>query len=236
MKTIEDLPALFLYYIQNLYAAEKQIMEAMPAIIEKAKHQSLTNALQHHLTISKKHISRLNKIFALLNEKKMGITGENEWETSVKAGVISKGTMGLIEEATELMEHDVDADVCDAAIIGCVQKIEHYEICTYGTALAYATQLHLHEAEVLLRETLDEEYDVDDLLTALATTVLNKEALPEGMEDANPNLTDEENDNASGSITRKGSKVSISERTVQSPGGRAGTSHRRYPGGESRGH
>jgi ferritin-like metal-binding protein YciE len=77
------------------------------------------------------------------------------------------------------LHQNIDGDVIDAVIIGCVQKIEHYEICTYGTALAYAHELHLHKAAQLLKESLDEEYDADDLLTALATAAVNKHAAPE---------------------------------------------------------
>jgi hypothetical protein len=144
--------------------------------------------------------------------------------------------MGLIEEINQLLETDLSNEVKDAAIIASVQKIEHYEICAYGTALAYAKQLHLNPVAALLNETLQEEYDADDLLTALATAAINKEGLPEGLETSQPatetNIADAiEGDQESEHVT-----VSISERTINSPGGRAGTSHRRYGNGESRGH
>lgn len=230
METIKDLEGLFLHFIENLYATEKQIAEAMPAIIQKVRHKSLKNALQHHLTISNKHSNRLNKILSLMHEDTAGATRETKKETVV----ISKGAIGLIEEANDLMSQHIDKYVNDAAIIGCVQKIEHYEICTYGTALAYATQLHLHKVAELLRETLYEEYDADDLLTALATAALNKEGIPDGWEEDAPNL--QENNEAGTGTETSSHKIVISERTVNSPGGRAGTSHRRYPSGESRGH
>jgi ferritin-like metal-binding protein YciE len=227
MKTISDLTALFLYYIHNLCDAEKQIMEAMPSIIQKAKHQSLKNALRHHGDVSKEHNSRLKKIISLINkENKISEEGDKH-----ETNLTGKAIKGLIDEANELLSSDIDADVNDAAIIGCVQKIEHYEICTYGTALAYARQLHLHGAEVLLKETLDEEYDADDLLTSLATAALNKEALPEGI--ARDEVT---NDKSEDDKAVKTTPVTISEKNVQSPGGRAGTSHRGYSTGESRGH
>jgi ferritin-like metal-binding protein YciE len=229
METINDLSALLLHYIDNLSDAEKQIMEAMPAIIQKAKHQSLKNALQHHLSLSKEHNNRLQKVFSLLDkENKTAKTGKHQ------TNITSKGIKGLLEEANELLNNDIDEDVNDAAIIGCVQKIEHYEICSYGTALAYAQQLQLHEAEVLLKETLDEEYDFDDLLTALATAALNKEALPEGAAAKSSDSTADEN--TGDNTMRKATPVTISEKNVQSPGGRAGTSHRGYSTGESRGH
>jgi hypothetical protein len=74
------------------------------------------------------------------------------------------------------MRADMDVDVKDAAIIACAQKIEHYEICGYGTARAYAMELGLKEAESLLRQTLDEEYFADNLLTRLAYSGINEDA------------------------------------------------------------
>lgn len=236
MQIIEDLEDLFGYYIQNLYAAEKQIAEAMPAIIEKARHQSLKNALQHHLAISKKHTARLHKIITLLNENKSDTGGEKEQEAAMHENATSSGIAGLIQEADELLHRSIDKNVTDAAIIGCVQKIEHYEICAYGTVLAYAAQLHLHHTAELLRETLDEEYDVDDLLTALATASLNKEGIPEGWDAGSIQSSANEEAGGAGVPENIHTGASINERTIHSPGGRAGLSHRRYPSGESRGH
>jgi hypothetical protein len=146
---------------------------------------------------------------------------------------------GLTDEIDELFNMGLSHDVTDAAIIGAVQKIEHYEICTYGTALAYAMQLHLRDVELLLHEILNEEYDADDLLTALATAGLNKEAEPEDMAAINKATDPSPKEAVEGALSnnsKETGKVQISERTINSPGGRAGTSHRRYPSGESRGH
>ncbi len=109
-----------------------------------------------------------------------------------------------------------------------------YVLTAYGTALAFAKQLHLHKIEQLLKETLDEEYDADDLLTALATSSYNKDAAPQGIED--DELEQKGNEDYASSISSRDGKVSINERTINSPGGRAGTSHRGYSTGESRGH
>jgi ferritin-like metal-binding protein YciE len=223
MKTIHDLKDLLLHQLQSLYAAEKQISNAMPAIIEKAQHRSLKNALNHHLSLTESQLSRLNQIAQMLNKK-----------VTLAGGEMNSGIRGLIEEANELFENELSKDVVDAAIIASVQKIEHYEITSYGTALNYASQLQLHKAEALLTETLNEEYDADDLLTALATASLNKAALPYGII-GNAPLGDDTHTQA-GEHIGKAAKVSINERTVNSPGGRAGKSHRRYESGESRGH
>jgi ferritin-like metal-binding protein YciE len=242
METVKDLPALLMHYIQNLYAAEEQMIEMLTIMIEKARHRSLKNALQHHLALTIEHKKRLRKIPGLINGKNSEPANTKRPPTSIiklNDDYISKGMKGLVEEAKELLDAEVSEEVTDAAIIGCVQLIEHYEICAYGTAIAYAKQLHFHEVEKLLKESLNEEYDNNDLLTALATAGLNKEAVPEGMEAA-----DEAKGLSGGETTGedhlytgdKQAQKGGSERTINSPGGRAGTSHRGYSSGESRGH
>ena len=87
-----------------------------------------------------------------------------------------KGTEGLITEGQKMMGEDMTEEVMDAAIIGAAQKIEHYEISGYGTAVAYAKELSLSNVAGLLKQTLDEEYAADDSLTKLAVGKLNTEA------------------------------------------------------------
>jgi ferritin-like metal-binding protein YciE len=227
MQTINDLEDLLVHQLQNLYAAEELILQSMPAVIEKANHRSLKNALTHHLDLTNEQKKRLVDVMKILNQKESA--GEAK---SLGAGT-SSGMKGLISEVEEVLQLNVDKDVIDAAIISYVQKIEHYEICGYGTALAFAKQLHLHKVELLLKETLDEEYDADDLLTALATSSYNKEAAPEGIDE---DMREEKGNEDYTEKTSRDSKVSINERTINSPGGRAGTSHRGYSTGESRGH
>ena len=236
MQKINDLADLLMHYVRNLYAAETQVLEAMPKIIQQVHHSSLKNALSHHLGLTEEQKKRLEKINKSLAEKRSP-TAKAETLTR-EANNLCKGIAGLLEEATEVLKADLSPDVTDSAIIACVQKIEHYEICTYGSALAFAVQLHLHDVEGLLKESLEEEYDADDLLTALATSALNKEALPAGTE-AGDGETDREGQEDNFNYTEPGEsshKISISERSINSPGGRAGTSHRRYGSGESRGH
>ena len=226
MKTINNLVDLLIYTIEDLYAAEMQMQKALPPIIEKAHHTSLKNALQHHLQLTEEQKDRLQKVLHLLNEKiQSGITAQFSKEHQ------SKGMSGLIEELNEVINSNLAADVTDAAIIASVQKMEHYEISTYGTALAFAKQIHLHKVETLLEETLNEEYDADDLLTSLATAALNKDALPVGLKIEEKTKETNEDD-----TNNRPAKVSISERDISSPGGRAGSSHRGYGSGESRGH
>jgi ferritin-like metal-binding protein YciE len=238
MQVIKDLPALLIHYIQILAAAEEHAIPLLSEMIERARHRSLKNALQHHLKVTMEQRSRLERIPELIKMK--GTTSENMAVTiDHDVNKVSRGMEGLIEEAKEMMSRELGSEVTDAAIIGVVQAIEHYEICKYGTAIEYARQLQLHKVEQLLKETLIEEYDADDLLTALATASLNKEAVPEGLqvsdktEASSPKNTGENDDT---SIRDSHPEQSGSERTINSPGGRAGTSHRRYSSGESRGH
>lgn len=236
MEDIKDLGSLLLHHLQNLYSAEVQMQRTMPLLVEKAHHPSLQNALKHHLSLTEEQTKRLEKVAQLLQEKtnEAGKKGDLQvdFAAELKKEYTCKGMAGLIEEANELLGKKLAQEVIDAALITCVQKMEHYEISTYGTALAFAEQLHLPKAAALLEETLDEEYDADDLLTALATSALNKEAEPEGINEDQKDIPEVE------PATIKASKSTehITERNINSPGGRAGTSHRRYQSGESRGH
>lgn len=223
---IKNLSDLLMHHLQNLNAAEQLMFEALPAIIEKVHHSSLKNALNHHRNLTTEQKKRLEQVAQVLQKKR------TEELLKLNPEYVCKGIMGLIEETNDVLQSGLEKEVTDAAIIACVQKMEHYEISTYGTALAYARQLHLAKAEELLNETLNEEYEADDLLTALATASLNKEALPQDLQ----NIEQPDNDVSSENEPSKSTKVNISERTINSPGGRAGTSHRRYGSGESRGH
>ena len=224
---IKNLPDLLHYHVQNLYAAETLLLKEFPGIIEKAQHRSLKNALTHHLNITKEQKERLEKIVDILNDYK------GEVQVQLKPDHVCKGIAALLQETYDLFDEGLEKEVIDAAIISSVQKIEHYEISSYGTALAYAKQLKVAELEELLEETLNEEYEADDLLTALATASLNKEAVTADVKvEDKTNLETDVSEDDMGSA----GQIHITERTITSPGGRAGTSHRRYGTGESRGH
>jgi ferritin-like metal-binding protein YciE len=181
MEAMNDLKALLKHEVQDLVSAEDQIIEAMPAMIEKAKNPELKKALEEHLRVTEKQRSRLDQVLSSFNGE-----GKEEDNGGEKKGFLSglfrggtqkcRGMEGLITEGEKVMGEDMSAEVMDAAIIACAQKIEHYEICGYGTARAYARELKMAEAERLLDETLNEEYDADDRLTALALGSVNEEA------------------------------------------------------------
>lgn len=174
-----NLKDLLMHEIQDLYSAEEQIIEALPSMIEKANNSQLKKALQDHLKVTEKQKDRLDQVKQLLGE-------EEEGEGEEKKGVFSrlfgggahkcKGTEGIIKEGQNILGENMTTEVRDAAIIASTQKIEHYEICGYGTARAYARELNLGEVAELLEETLNEEYAADDLLTDLAVGRLNEEA------------------------------------------------------------
>jgi len=181
MENMNQLRDLLRHEINDLYSAEEQIIEALPDMIEKAKDASLKKTLREHLKVTEQQKVRLDEVRAKLDEAK-GEDSEKE-NKGFLAGLFGKGNKeckgmkGLITEGNKVMDEDMTSDVRDAAIIACAQKIEHYEICGYGTARAYAQELNLDEVEQLLRQTLDEEYEADDLLTNLAVGRLNKEAM-----------------------------------------------------------
>jgi ferritin-like metal-binding protein YciE len=176
MDKMKDLLDLLKHEVQDLYSVEEQIIAAMPLMIEKANNWELKKALQTHLKVTQKQFSRLEQV-----QNMMGIEQENDEKKGLfsrlfKSRQVCKGMQGIIEEGNKVMKEDMNQDVLDAAIIASAQKIEHYEICGYGTARTYARELGLNEVCQLLETTLNEEYEADDLLTKLAVTGINREA------------------------------------------------------------
>lgn len=178
MEKMKDLRDLLKHEVMDLYSAEEQIIAAMPMMIEKATNPQLRQALEEHLRVTEAQRDRLDQV----KQHLMG--AEEAKEGGKKKGILGlfgggqkcKGMQGLIEEGQKVMGENMSPEVMDAAIIACAQKIEHYEICGYGTARAFARELNLGEVAELLEETLDEEYEADDLLTDLAVGSINQEA------------------------------------------------------------
>lgn len=176
-----NLNDLLKHEILDLYSAEEQIIDALPAMIEKAKNPKLKKALQEHLKITEDQKSRLDKVKQTFGEGD-GQNGENKgffsrlFGSGSGGGEKCRGMEGLITEGEKIMKADITDEALDAAIIANAQKIEHYEICGYGTARAFARELKLAEVEHLLTQTLNEEYAADDRLTSLAVGKLNIEA------------------------------------------------------------
>lgn len=159
LKTLNDF---FIEELKDLYSAEKQILKALPKMIKGATSQELKDALQNHLEETENQVKRLTEISQNLGK---GLTGKK-----------CKAMEGLLEEGAELLKEDAEPAVMDAAIIAACQKVEHYEIASYGCARTYAKLLGDTDSEALLQETLDEEGNADQTLTTIAEEI-NVEAM-----------------------------------------------------------
>lgn len=159
MQNLEDL---LKEDLKDVLHAENQIVKALPKMIKKTSNPELKDAMTTHLEETKGHVERVEQVMELLG---MPVRGKT-----------CKAMQGIIEEGKEVMEEDAEDDVMDAALIGAAQKVEHYEIATYGTLCTYAEMLGLKEAKRLLGQNLEEEKMTDQKLTALAESVINLEA------------------------------------------------------------
>jgi ferritin-like metal-binding protein YciE len=154
---LENLQQLFLKELRDLYDAENQITDALPKLIDASKSTELKSALQEHLQVTKQQISRLDRIFQILNEKPTGET--------------CKGMKGVIKEGDEIVSAGGDPSTVDAGIISAAQRVEHYEMAGYGTVRTYAQLLGQNEMAQLLEQTLREEEEADRKLTQIASSV-----------------------------------------------------------------
>jgi ferritin-like metal-binding protein YciE len=159
---MQNLQDLLKEDLKDVLHAENQILKALPKMIKKTSHAELKEAMSNHLEETKGHVERVEQVMELLG---MPIRGK-----------ACKAMQGIIEEGKEVMEEDAEDDVMDAALIGAAQKVEHYEIATYGTLCTYAELLGLKKAKELLGKNLEEEKMADEKLTALAEDVINLEA------------------------------------------------------------
>ena len=159
MATLEDL---YTDMLKDLYSAEKQLVKALPKMAKNAESTDLQKAFQEHLRQTEGHVERIERIFTELGGSPRG-----------KKCV---GMEGLIEEGNELLQEDTEPDVLDAGMIAAAQKVEHYEIASYGTARAWAQRLGYDNAARLLQETLEEESMANEKLTRIAESHVNLQA------------------------------------------------------------
>ncbi|MFZ4262110.1 ferritin-like domain-containing protein [Sphingobacterium sp. HJSM2_6] len=158
----KNLQDLFEDGLKDIYWAEKELVKALPKMEKNATSKELKAAIQSHLEETKEHVSRLEDVFKSIGEK-----AEAE-----KCDAMA----GLLEEGEGIMEETEVGSVRDAGIIAASQKVEHYEIATYGTLAAFAKVLGHKEALKILLKTLKEEKACDEKLTSLADTNLNSKA------------------------------------------------------------
>ena len=162
---LDTLQKLYTDELRDLYNAENQLLKALPKMAKGASSEELKEAIDKHLEQTKGHVQRLEQVFEQLGEKAKGKT--------------CRAMKGLIEEGSEILEEDGDDSVIDAGIIVAAQKVEHYEIASYGSVRTFANLLGQKKAAELLQATLDEESEANELLNKLAESVVNPEALME---------------------------------------------------------
>jgi len=160
---METLRELLIDELSDLYSAEKQLVTALPKMAKGANAESLREVILEHLEETEGQVERLDQVFEQLGEKPKRRK--------------CKAMAGLIEEGNEILEKDGIPEVKDAAIIGAAQKVEHYEIASYGTARSLAESLALSDVAELLQQTLDEEGQADKKLNDLALSEINEGAL-----------------------------------------------------------
>lgn len=158
----DGLRELFVDSLKDIYWAEKALTKALPKMAKNATSQNLIDAINDHLEVTKNQVTRLEQVFASVGEK---VAAK---KCDAMEGLIKEGE-GIVEE-TEL------GAVRDAGIIAASQKIEHYEIATYGTLAAFAKTLGEEEAMKLLLQTLNEEKEADVTLTEAAYNTINFDA------------------------------------------------------------
>ena len=159
LKTLEDL---LLHELRDLYSAEKQLLKALPKMAKASSNEELKAGFEEHLSQTETHVERLEQAFELLGKPARAET--------------CKAMKGLVEEGSDIIEEDAEPAVHDAGLICAAQKVEHYEIASYGTVIAWAEKLGHNEVAELLSETLDEEKETDEKLTELAESAINVEA------------------------------------------------------------
>ena len=160
----QGLRELFIDELKDIYWAEKELTKAIPKMIKNASSEELIEALTSHLEETKTHVSRIEEVFSSIGEKAVAKKCE--------------AMAGLTKEAGEIMEDTEKGVVRDAGIILAGQKVEHYEIATYGTLASFARILGEEEAASLLEETLEEEKVADEKLSQISDSI-NVEAADE---------------------------------------------------------
>ncbi|MCO4858910.1 ferritin-like domain-containing protein [Herbaspirillum sp. WGmk3] len=158
VKTLKDL---FIHSLSDVYSAEKQLTRALPRLARAATTPELRQAFEQHLEETQGQIERIDRLVE---------TSELRLKR-IKCVAME----GLVEEGREQIDEIEKGPVLDAALIGAAQKVEHYEIATYGTLCALAKQLGLDDAARLLDETLQEEKSTDEKLSKLALQKVNQQ-------------------------------------------------------------
>jgi ferritin-like metal-binding protein YciE len=153
----DSLRQLYIDELRDLYSAETQLTKALPKMAKASSNSELRQAFEEHLRQTSEHVSRLEQIFDMLEEK--------------PTGKKCLGMEGLVKEGAETIKEDYEGAIMDAAVIGAAQRVEHYEIAGYGTVREFAQLLGEDEHVSLLEQTLEEEKQTDEKLTQLAEDI-----------------------------------------------------------------
>ena len=164
----EGLKELFIDELKDIVYAERALLKALPKMAKNATEPKLIAAIEHHVTVTEGQVQRLEHIFEILGESNRG----------KKCDAME----GLIKEGESILEDTEEGPVRDAGIISASQKIEHYEIASYGTLVAFARTLGEDEVASLLEATLSEEKEADAILTDSAYNAINFDASQEDSE------------------------------------------------------
>lgn len=160
------LREFFIGEVKDIYWAEKKLLEAIPDMQSAAGSTTLKDCLSKHLVETQQHVARLEKVFGLLGVAPEAVTCE------AMAGIVREGEQIVAETTAGTATRDV-------GVILAAQKVEHYEIGTYGALVQLALLLGLREVSGLLNATLDEEKGADKLLSLAATSGINRDAAME---------------------------------------------------------
>lgn len=158
----ENLHEALVEELKDILHAEKQLVKALPKMAKAAENEQLANAFQSHLVETQGQVERLQRVFEMLGETARAKTCD--------------GMAGIVEEGSSHIKEMDSGAVLDAMLVGDAQKVEHYEIASYGTAIAWAEQLGLRDVAKLLSASLKEEKAADEKLTKLAEAMINAAA------------------------------------------------------------
>jgi len=189
MAEMGTLHEAFVEELRDIFDGEKQLTKALPKMAKAANSPELRQAIESHLEETRQQVTRLEQVFASLDEKARGKHCE--------------GIAGIIEEGQAIMQEEFDEATADACLIAAAQRAEHYEMATYGTLVAWARAMGHDEAADLLQETLDEEKAADEKLNELAEGGINEQAAEGAHQDEDQEEEEEEEEQPVGAGSSK---------------------------------
>jgi ferritin-like metal-binding protein YciE len=199
MASLDSLDALLEAELKDLYDAEKQLTKALPKLAKKAASSDLQDAFEQHLQQTEEHISRLEQIFELLEMPARG-----------KKCV---GMQNLLKEGDEMIGDAEDDATRDAVMVAAAQKVEHYEIASYGTVRTWANLLGKTDVAAMLEDTLEEEKETDLRLTTIAESMVNQRAADGEQEEQEEDDADAAPVRSRKASTRRGPMQQAAERS-----------------------